>query len=149
MYYRSMKNTTLATRYYVTRDPESEFPELCGNTGSLIDNEDVHDPSHYTVCVWGNGATLEQTLNEASSVIRFTELGCVVADLDEIKAAITDESYRLWIASNSTHDGSPRRTLAAMAKDLCEEYVLNTIETAKGVVDITADVIADQKAEVA
>jgi hypothetical protein len=32
-----------------------------------------------------------------------------------------------------------------MARELCEEYVLNTIETAKGVVDITANVIADQK----
>ena len=32
---------TLATRYYVTRDPESEFPELNGNTGSII-SQDPH-----------------------------------------------------------------------------------------------------------
>jgi hypothetical protein len=139
---------TLATRYYVTRDAESEFPELNGNTGSII-SQDPHDDAHYTVCVWGNGAALEQTLNEASSVIRFTELGSVVADLDVIQAAITDDSYRAYDRTNSTHDGSPRRTLNAMAKELCEEYVLNTIEAAKGVVDITADVIADQKTEVA
>ena len=143
-----MKNTILATRYYVTRDPESEFPELNGNTGSII-SQDPHDEAHYTVCVWGNGSALEQALNEASSVIRFTELGSVVADLDAIQAAITDESYCAYDRTNSTHDGSPRRTLSAMAKELCEEYVLNTIETAKGAVDITADVVADQKAEVA
>jgi hypothetical protein len=143
-----MINTTLATRYYVTRNPESEFPELNVNTGSII-SQDPHDDAHYTVCVWGNGSALEQTLNEASSVIRFTELGSVVADLDAIQAAITDDSYRAYDRTNSTHDGSPRRTLNAMAKELCEEYVLNTIETAKGVVDITADVVADQKEEVA
>lgn len=45
-----MKTTTLATRYYVTRDPESEFPELNGNTGSII-SQDPHDEAHYTVCV--------------------------------------------------------------------------------------------------
>jgi len=133
-------NTTLAARYYVTRDPESEFPELNGNTGSII-SQDPHDDAHYTVCAWGNGASLEQALNEASSVIRFTELGSVVADLDAIQSQITDESYNAWARSNSTRDGSPRRTLNAMAKELCEEYVLNTINTAKGVVNITADVI--------
>lgn len=144
--YRDMNNT-LATRYYVTRDPESEFPELNGNTGSII-STDPHDDAHYTVCVWGNGAALEQALNEASSVIRFTEIGSVVADLDAIQSQITDQPYNAWARSNSTHDGSPRRTLNAMAKELCDEYVLNTIETAKGVVDITADVTADQKTEV-
>ena len=71
---------TLATRYYVTRDPQSEFPELNGNTDEII-SQDPHDDAHYTVCVWGNGSALEQALNEASSVIRFTELGSVVADL--------------------------------------------------------------------
>ena len=140
--------TTLATRYYVTRDAESEFPELNGNTGEII-SQDPHDGAHYTVCVWGNGSALEQALNEASSVIRFTELGSVVADLDAIQSQITDQPYNAWARSNSTHDGSPRRTLTAMAKELCEEYVLNTIESAKGVVDITATVTADQKAEVA
>ena len=142
-----MKSTTLATKYYVTRDPESEFPELSGVRGIII-SEDPKDDKHYTVTVWGNGAPLEQALNEASSVVRFTELGSVVADLDEIHAAITDDNYRLWMASSQTHDGTPTRSLAAMARELCEEFVLNTIETAKGVVDITADVIADQKAEV-
>lgn len=148
MYNKTMKNTTLATRYYVTRYPQSEFPELNGNTGEII-SQDPHDDAHYTVCVWGNGATLEQMLNEASSVIRFTELGSVVADLSEVNDAITDDAYRAWMTSNQTHDGTPTRNLAVMARELCEEYVLNTIETAKGVVDITADVIADQKAEVA
>ena len=141
-------NNTLATRYYVTRDPESELPELNGNTGSII-SQDPHDDAHYTVCVWGDSASLEQALNEASSVIRFTELGSVVADLDAIQSQITDQPYNAWARSNSTHDGSPRRTLNAMAKELCEEYVLNAIETAKGVVDITAAVTADQKEEVA
>ena len=145
---RDIKNTALATRYYVTRDPESEFPELNGNSGSII-SQDPHDDAHYTVCVWGDGAALEQALNEASSVIRFTELGSVVADLDAIQSQITDEPYNAWARSNSTHDGSPRRTLNAMAKELCEEYVLNTIETAKSVVDITDAVTADQKEEVA
>ena len=147
MYHKSMKQT-LATRYYVTRNPLSEFPELNGNTGSII-SQDPHDDAHYTVCVWGDGASLEQALNEASSVIRFTELGSVVADLDAIQSQITDQPYNAWARSNSTHDGSPRRTLNAMAKELCEEYVLNAIETAKGVVDITAAVTADQKEEVA
>ena len=141
-------NTTLATRYYVTRDPQSEFPELNGVRGIII-NEDPHDEQHYTVTVWGNGVPLEQALNEASSVIRFTEIGSVVADLEAIREAITDDMYRAWMASSQTHDGTPTRNLAAMARELCEEYVLNTIETAKGVVDITADVIADQKEEVA
>jgi len=141
-----MKNTTLATRYYVTRDPENEFPELNGHHAQII-SQDPHDDAHYTVCVWGNGSSLEQALNEASSVIRFTELGSVVADMDAIQSQITDQAYNAynaWVGSNSTHDGSPRRTLNAMAKELCEEYVLNAIETAKGVVDITADVTADQ-----
>jgi hypothetical protein len=142
-----MKNTTLATRYYVTRDPESEFPEL-GNTGEII-SQDPHDDAHYVICVWGNGASLEQVLNEASSVVRFTELGSVVADLSDIHDSISDDQYRTWMSSCQTHDGSPSRNLAAMVRELCEEYVLNTIETAKGVVDITADVVADQKAEVA
>lgn len=138
--------TTLATRYYVTRDPESEFPELNGVRGIII-SENPHDAKHYTVTVWGNGVPLEQALNEASSVIRFTELGSVVADLDEIREAITDDNYRLWINHNQIYC-SPSRNLAAMTRELCEEYVLNTIETAKGAVDITADVVVDQKAEV-
>jgi hypothetical protein len=148
MYNTSMNNTTLATRYYVTRDPESEFPELNGHQGQII-SDDSHDDAHYTVCVWGNGAPLEQALNEATSVVRFTEIGSVVADLNEIRDSITDSQYLAWMASNQSHDGSPQRSLAAMARELCEEYVMNTIETAKGVVDITATVIADQKVEVA
>lgn len=147
-YNSGTKNTTLATKYYVTRDPESEFPELSGVRGIIID-ENPHDEKHYTVTVWGNGVPLEQALNEASSVVRFSELGSVVADLDEIRAAITDDNYRAWMASNQTHDGTPTRNVAAMARELCEEFVLNAIETAKGVVDITADVVADQKAGVA
>lgn len=134
---------TLATRYHVTRDPESDFPELNGNTGSII-SQDPHDDKHYTISVWGNGSPLEQALNEAASVIRFTEIGSVVADLDAIQSQITDQSYNAWARSNSTHDGSPRRGLVAMAKELCEEYALNAIESAKGVVDITAEVTADQ-----
>ena len=42
-----------------------------------------------------------------------------------------------------------RRNELRAEKGLPPLDVLNTIETAKGVVDITADVIADQKAEVA
>lgn len=139
-----MKNTTLATRYYVTRNPESEFPELNGVRGIII-SEDPHDEQHYTVNVWGDGAPLEQALNESSSVIRFTELGSVVADLDQIREAITDASYRAWMAASQTHDGTPSRNLAAMSRELCEEFVLNAIETAKGVVDITTDVIAESR----
>ena len=139
--------TTLATRYYVTRDPESELAELAGLRGIII-SEDPHDEQHYTVTVWGNGVPLAQALNEASSVIRFTELGSVIADLDEIRDSLTDANYLAWMVSHQTHDGSPSQSLAAMARELCEEFVLNTIETAKGVVDITADVIADQTVEV-
>ena len=35
-----MNADTLATRYYVTRDPESEFPELTGLRAIII-NEDL------------------------------------------------------------------------------------------------------------
>jgi hypothetical protein len=34
-----------------------------------------------------------------------------------------------------------------MAKALCEEFMLNIIETATGIVDITAEVVADAKGE--
>lgn len=137
--------TTLATRYKVTRDAESEYPELAAQ-GNII-SEDPQSDSVYELCVWGNGASLEQTLNEASSVVEYKEIGSVIADLDEIKDAITDSNYKAWVNSHESHDGSPMRTLMAMAKDLCEEFVLNTIESASGVVDITADVVADAKGE--
>ena len=133
---------TLATRYTVTRDPESEYPELAGLSGIIIVNDPTSD-SEYKLCVWGNGASVEQELNSASSVTGYTEIGSIRADLEEIAEAITNDAYRAWISMNGTHDGSPRRTTMVMAKDICEEFVLNTIEVAQGIRDITQDVIAD------
>ena len=134
--------TTLATRYRVTRDPESACPALAGHRASII-TRDAIDAEEYEVCVWGNGSQLEQQLNSASSVISYTEAGSVTADLKEIGEAITDDMYATWINTHPAYDSSPSRTTRAMVSDLCEEFVLNTIESAQGEVDVTADVLAD------
>lgn len=101
-----------------------------------------------TAWVWGNGAQFEQALNEATAVRSYKELGSVTADLDQIAESISDNDYRAWFSTNRTHDDSPRKTVLAMARDLCEEFVLNTITGATGAVDITAEVLADMSEEV-
>jgi len=78
-------------------------------------------------------------------VISFDETGSVVADLDEIAEAISDRALSSWIASTDYST----RTKLAFAKYACDEYVLNTITGANGVVDITADVLADLHEEAA
>ena len=62
------------TTYEVTRDPRSEFPELAGMEGIIIELDHQHTNRRgdiYIVTVRGCGAALEQQLNSASSVRSF------------------------------------------------------------------------------
>ena len=138
--------TTLATKYNVKRDPKSEYSELAG-VRNIIISEEQEDGNRYYLCVWGNGIPVEQEFENAPSVREYQEVGSVVADLGAIGEAISDNSYAAWINSHQDHNGSPSRTVASMAKDLCAEFVLNKIEKAEGVIDITEEVIEDAKQE--
>lgn len=65
------------TIYHVTRDPKSQFPELAGLEGIILETDHLRTTSRgetYTVTVAGSGARLEQQLNSAPSVRSFREV---------------------------------------------------------------------------
>lgn len=137
--------TTLATRYTMTTAHDADT-NLCIDWQCFDVDEITEVGVRSSGWVWGNGVQTEQRMNEVSDVISFDEIGSAAADLDEIADAISDRVFCRWIATlNEGQPGGYRapKTKLQCAREVCEEYVLNTIESATGVVDITADVVAD------